>query len=142
MSGVRIDKRARFSAATGKWGTPADVYAALHAEFAFTLDPCPWDDAERIMENDGLARSWAGCRVFCNPPYSNIAPWLEKASEADVAVFLLPARTDSKWWHEYAMQADEIRFVRGRLKFNGAKWGAPFPSVILVYRKADAERAA
>ena len=129
--------RAVFSKATGKWGTPSDVYAALDAEFGFTLDPCPIDDAERIMEDDGLARSWAGHRVFCNPPYGNgIGDWLAKAREADVAVFLIPSRTDTAWWHEHVLAADEIRFIRGRLKFAGAKYNAPFPSAVIVYRSA------
>lgn len=130
-----------FSSATGKWATPRDLYAALDAEFHFTLDPCPMDDAERIMEFDGLARSWAGHRVFCNPPYGNaIGNWLAKAREADVAVYLLPARTDTRWWHDYVLDipplvkgADEIRFVKGRLKFGDSKNSAPFPSAIIVY---------
>lgn len=126
-----------FSAATGKWATPAAVYEGLDAEFHFTLDPCPMDDAERIMEQDGLARSWAGERVFCNPPYGRgVWRWLDKAREADVAVFLLPSRTDTAWWHDYGLKASEIRFVRGRLRFGEAKAGAPFPSVILIYRGA------
>ena len=126
-----------FSSATGKWSTPADLYAALDDEFHFTLDPCPMDDAERIMEHDGLARSWAGERVFCNPPYGpRVGLWLAKAREAEVAVFLLPSRTDTRWFHDYALKADEIRFVKGRLKFGAAVSSAPFPSVILVYRHA------
>lgn len=126
-----------FSAQTGKWSTPSDLYNALHEEFRFTLDPCPMDDAERIMEQDGLARSWAGERIFCNPPYGpRVGLWLAKAREAALAVFLLPSRTDTRWFHDYALQADEIRFVRGRLKFGGATNSAPFPSVILVYRAA------
>jgi hypothetical protein len=127
---------ALFSSATGKWATPADLYAALDAEFQFTLDPCPMDDAERIFEQDGLLRSWAGERVYCNPPYGRgVGDWLAKAREADVAVYLLPSRTDTAWFHDYALSADEIRFVRGRLKFGESEHGAPFPSVILVYRK-------
>lgn len=130
--------RALFSAQTGKWATPADLYAQLDAEFRFTLDPCPMDDAERIMEHDGLARMWTGERVFCNPPYGRgIWRWLDKAREADVAVYLLPARTDTAWFHDYALGANEIRFVRGRLRFGG-QGPAPFPSVILVYRKGGA----
>jgi phage N-6-adenine-methyltransferase len=126
---------ALFSSATGKWSTPRELYDALDAEFSFTLDPCPMDDAERIMDYDGLARSWAGQRVFCNPPYGRgVWQWLDKAREADVAVFLLPSRTDTQWFHDYGLNADEIRFVKGRLKFGEAKAGAPFPSVILVYR--------
>jgi hypothetical protein len=108
-----------------------EVYGALDSEFRFDLDPCPLNGVGEMV-------SWVGRRVYCNPPYGrgkNITQFLSKAREADVAVFLLPARTDTKWWHELAMQADEIRFCRGRIKFNGAKSGAPFPSVILVYRK-------
>lgn len=123
--------RALFSSAAEHWATPPEVYAALHREFDFTLDPCPL----RAETRDGLTCSWAGQRVYCNPPYGRgISEWLVKASEADLAVFLLPARTDTRWWHEHAMRADEIRFLRGRLKFGGAKTGAPFPSVVLVYR--------
>jgi len=118
-----------FSSASVHWSTPHDLYAALDAEFHFTLDPCPLAGDE-----DGLMRSWVGQRVYCNPPYGRgVGDWLAKAREADLAVFLLPARTDTKWWHDYAMRADEIRFLRGRLKFGDAKAGAPFPSVVLIY---------
>jgi len=123
-----------FSSARGKWSTPVEVYDALNAEFAFDYDPCPIDDATRIMENDGLAGSWAGRRVFCNPPYGpGIGKWLYKAPEAFVAVYLVPSRTDTKWWHDYALKADEIRFIRGRLKFGEAINAAPFPSAILIF---------
>ncbi len=74
--------------------------------------------------------------MFCNPPYSDIYPWLAKAREAAVAVFLVPARTDTAWWHDHAMRADEIRFLRGRLRFGDAAANAPFPSVVLVFRAA------
>lgn len=118
-----------------KWATPPDLYAKLDAEFGFTLDPCPID-WEPETHPDGLALDWSGQRVYCNPPYGRgVGAWLAKAREADVAVYLLPARTDTAWWHDYAEQADERRFVRGRVKFGGSKQGAPFPSVILVYRK-------
>jgi site-specific DNA-methyltransferase (adenine-specific) len=123
--------RALFSSASGDWATDTDVYAWLDQEFHFTLDPCPLGNPNRI---DGTMRSWAGERVYCNPPYGGgIGMWLAKAREADVAVFLLPARTDTEWWHVHALQADEIRFVRGRLKFGNAKHGAPFPSVVVIY---------
>jgi site-specific DNA-methyltransferase (adenine-specific) len=125
--------RVLFSSASPHWQTPSLVYDDLNAEFHFTLDPCPLGDAEW---KDGTYRSWSGERVFCNPPYgSGITKWLMKAREADCAVFLLPARTDTKWWHEYALQADEIRFIRGRLRFGNSTNSAPFPSVVLVYRK-------
>jgi hypothetical protein len=106
------------------------LYRELDMEFGFTLDPCP------NGATDGLTRSWRGEIVYCNPPYGRgLGDWLSKAREAKCAVFLLPSRTDTKWWHDYAMKANEIRFLRGRLKFKGAKWSAPFPSVVLVYRR-------
>ena len=125
--------RVMFSSAKEKWATPADTYAALNAEFRFTLDPCPigW----QAGDPDGLALDWSRHRVYCNPPYGrNVGAWLAKARTAALAVYLLPARTDTRWWHDYATQADEIRFLRGRLKFGGQEKTAPFPSAILIYR--------
>jgi len=119
-----------FSSHSPHWRTPRSLYQELDAEFHFTLDPCPrrgkW----------GLTRSWAGERIYCNPPYGRgIGAWLAKAAEADLAVYLLPARTDTIWWHEWAFKAKQIRFVKGRLKFSNYSTGAPFPSVILVYKR-------
>jgi DNA N-6-adenine-methyltransferase Dam len=128
-------QRVLFSSASIHWPTPRDLYSTLDREFAFTLDPCPLRG-----NRDGLSRSWRGERIYCNPPYGHgVERWLAKASEADLAVFLLPARTDTRWWHTYAPQAEEIRFIRGRLKFGAAKNGAPFPSVVLVYRAVAAD---
>lgn len=74
--------------------------------------------------------------MYCNPPYGRgIGDWLAKAREAELSVYLLPSRTDTKWWHEHAMKADEIRFLKGRLKFGESKNSAPFPSVLLIYSK-------
>lgn len=131
--------RVLFSSASGSWTTPRDLYEALDREFVFTLDPCPEGGGDtHIMENDGLARSWEGHIVYCNPPYGRgVTRWLAKAREAICAVYLLPARTDTAWFHDYALKADEIRFVRGRLVFgdgNDPQKRAPFPSVILVFR--------
>lgn len=73
--------------------------------------------------------------MYCNPPYGRgVGAWLAKAREAELAVYLLPSRTDTAWWHDYALKADEIRFIRGRLYFS-ERGPAPFPSVILIYRK-------
>ena len=125
--------RVLFSSASPNWATPKAIYAELDAEFHFDFDPCPVNDA---LIWDGAAADWSGKRVYCNPPYGRgVARWLAKAREADVAVYLLPSRTDTAWWHDHAMKADEIRFVRGRLRFGDAKSAAPFPSVVLVYRK-------
>lgn len=113
-----------------EWRTPRAVRLALGREFRFTLDPC------RPGRADGLTRSWRGHRVFCNPPYrrGQIERWLAKAREAALAVYLLlPSRTGAAWWAA-ALRADEIRFIRGRLKFSGSAINAPEWSVILVYR--------
>ena len=124
--------RVVFSSQNVSWATPPGLYAELDKEFHFNFDPCPLAAAPTF---DGTKVSWAGKRVFCNPPYGRgLQAWLAKAREATLAVFLLPARTDTAWWHDYAMRANEIRFVRGRLKFGGSKNSAPFPSVILVYK--------
>jgi site-specific DNA-methyltransferase (adenine-specific) len=121
------------------WETPRSLYDALNLEFSFTFDPCPlMDEREAGMSlwgTDGLSKSWHGQRVYCNPPYGRgVGDWLAKAQEADLAVYLLPSRTDTAWWHDYAMKASEIRFLRGRLRFGSARYNAPFPSVVLVYR--------
>lgn len=124
--------RVIFKSQSVEWATPAHVYEELHREFAFDFDPCPLGG-----DVDGTAplfSPWAGRRVFCNPPYSNIRKFLDRALEADLAVFLIPARTDTRWFHDVCLPfAREIRFVRGRLKFGGAKTGAPFPSMIVVF---------
>lgn len=118
-----------FSQQTPHHATPETLFVLLNREFGFDLDPCPLRDAS----TGGLSISWKGRRVFCNPPYGpRIGLWLEKGREADVAVYLLPARTDTIWWHRYAPHA-EVRFIKGRLRFNEAG-RAPFPSVILIFR--------
>jgi hypothetical protein len=128
-----------FKSATVEWGTPPDLFWDLNKEFHFTLDPCRADGLW-----DAFAIDWTGHRVFCNPPYGRgIGNWLAK-QEPDVAVFLLPARTDTGWFHDYALKAQEIRFFRGRLAFHKDHirpregWlghAAPFPSMLVIYRK-------
>ena len=124
-----------FSSASEDWSTPNDVFCALDAEFRFDFDPCPLRG-----DTDGTSTlfvKWVGKRVYCNPPYGpKIRAFLERAQEADLAVFLLPARTDTRWFHDIVLRhATEIRFVRGRLKFPPAKHSAPFPSMIVVFEK-------
>ena len=82
---------------------------------------------------------WKGKRVFCNPPYGpGIGKWLMRGLEADIAVFLIPARTDTRWFHEICLPfAREIRFIKGRLKFGGALKDAPFPSMIVVFEREE-----
>ncbi len=116
------------------WRTPVAVMEKLDAEFAFTLDPCTVEQTDY----DGLLASWEGERVFVNPPYNACQGWMAKcyteAAHAQVVVALVPARTDTAWFHDYALAANEIRFVRGRLRFDEHKNSAPFPSMILVWR--------
>ena len=127
-------KRILFSSKSCHWATPKALLSDLEKEFHFDFDPCPLGESER----DGSAplfTSWEGKRVFCNPPYNKgIAKFLERAPEADVAVFLLPARTDTKWFHHMVLpNAKEVRFIKGRLRFGNAKNAAPFPSMIVVF---------
>lgn len=123
-----------FSSKSVHWATPKAVYDELHREFRFDFDPCPLHDEERVGELP-VFTSWRGKRVFCNPPYDNIAAFLERAHEAEVAVFLIPARTDTRWFHGICLpHAVEIRFIKGRLKFGDAKNSAPFPSMIVIFK--------
>jgi site-specific DNA-methyltransferase (adenine-specific) len=118
-----------------EWTTPTEIYAGLNREFQFDFDPCPIDGT--IDGLGPLFSVWEGKRVFCNPPYDDIAPWLRRAAEADCAVYLIPSRTDTRWFHEIILpKATEIRFIRGRLKFGGHQNSAPFPSMIVVFNNA------
>ncbi len=125
--------RVLFSSLRVDWGTPQAVYARLDQEFHFNYDPCPIGG-----DQDGLATlfaTWRGKRVYCNPPYGrSIGRWLERGLEAELAVFLLPARTDTRWFHDTVLpKAKEIRFIRGRLRFGNAQAGAPFPNMIVIF---------
>lgn len=118
---------------TWEWPTPKDFYEQLHAEFSFDFDPCPVGGETDARST--LFCSWQGKRVFCNPPYGpEIPKFLERASEAEVAVFLLPARTDTRWFHNIVLpHAREVRFIKGRLRFGDAKYQAPFPSMVCIF---------
>ena len=123
------------------WGTPDEIFDPLNNEFGFTLDPCATPENAKCekfytLDDDGLSHSWAGEVVFMNPPYGReIKKWIKKAYEESrhsVVVCLIPSRTDTAWWHDYCMKADEIRFLRGRVRFVGGSSSAPFPSAIVV----------
>jgi phage N-6-adenine-methyltransferase len=130
-----------FSSATDNWATPQAFFDKLNAEFNFDLDVCADEVNAKCnrfftKEQDGLAQSWQGI-VWMNPPYGReIGRWMSKAVESWKAgatvVCLVPARTDTAWWHDFATQG-EIRFIRGRLKFGDSKTAAPFPSAVIVY---------
>jgi hypothetical protein len=125
--------KAIFSSASDHWSTPEDTYAALNNEFFFDFDPCPIGGTSNGLST--LFTPWHGRRVFCNPPYGpGIDKWLSRGLDAQVAVFLIPSRTDTRWFHDIVIpKASEIRFIRGRLKFGGSKNGAPFPSMVVIF---------
>lgn len=136
-----------FSSARQDWGTPWDFFKAQDAKFGpFDLDVCATPENAKCArfytpEQNGLDRPWTG-RCWMNPPFGReIGKWVRKASEevrkkAECVVCLLPARTDTAWWHDYIERnAARIIFLRGRLTFEGAENSAPFPSVIVVFKK-------
>lgn len=135
-----------FSSRTDLWATPADFFARLNEEFNFTLDVCALPEnakCERFFTpaDDGLSQQWIGV-CWMNPPYGrDIRRWVEKAylsaRAGSTVVCLLPARTDTSWWHTWVMRANEIRFVRGRLRFGNSKNSAPFPSAVVVFGPPD-----
>ena len=142
-------------AKTVEWGTPQETFDMLNEEFNFTLDPCASHLNHKCtkyytIEEDGLSMSWAGECVFMNPPYGNdAAKWIAKAyfesQYAEIIVALLPARTDTRWFHDYVYHKSEIRFIKGRLKFvgpDGTTGTATFPSMIIVWRNGRPVRKA
>jgi site-specific DNA-methyltransferase (adenine-specific) len=127
--------RSLFSSANGDWETPDNLYQMLDSHFHFDFDPCP-----NNPEFDGLSIKW-GMSNYINPPYNHaIRAWIEKAmseciSNGSMSVFLLPSRTDTKWFHELVLPyASRIIFIKGRLKFKGATNSAPFPSMIVIFK--------
>lgn len=130
-----------FSSKSEEWATPQDFFEQIDKEFHFNLDACATAENAKCdkyytKEQDGLSQEWNGI-VWCNPPYGrSIGMWVKKAYESKATVVLLvPARTDTKWFHDYVLGKAEVRFVKGRLKFGGCKNSAPFPSMLVVYRK-------
>lgn len=131
-----------FSSSTDEWETPQELYDTLNDEFHFTIDVCATPENAKVAryftkEDDGLKQTWGGT-CWMNPPYGRqIAQWVAKAwysaRDGATVVCLLPARTDTGWWHVYCMRG-EIRFIRGRVRFGGCKQNAPFPSAVVIFR--------
>ncbi len=133
-----------FSSKTDLWSTPNDFFDKLNDEFHFTLDPCSTHENAKCYkhfteEENGLLQDWGNEVVFCNPPYGRqIKYWVKKAYEESQkdntnVVMLIPARTDTIYFHEYIYHKAEIRFIKGRLKFGNAKNSAPFPSMVVIF---------
>lgn len=137
-------KLSLFTTGNNNWETPQEIFDNLNAEFHFTLDPCAEPETAKCKkyytkEDNGLIQDWGKEIVFCNPPYSDKqqTEWVKKCYEhgknGGIAVMLIPARTDTKRFHEYIYNKAEIRFVRGRLKFGDSKNSAPFPSMVVIF---------
>ena len=136
-----------FSSDSYEWETPQELFDSLHNEFGFNLDPCATEENAKCpyyftKRDDGLKQDWGEYTVFMNPPYGRvIGKWVRKASEAAqlgaTVVCLLPARTDTSYWHNYILEKEgvEIRFLRGRVHFSD-RGPAPFPSAVVIFRGA------
>lgn len=148
-----------FSKASDNWSTPQDTFDALNVEFYFDVDAaatqqnrkCPQWFGPGSAHPDALAlqnwgRPFNASAVWLNPPYSRCREFIAKAAaearKGCIVVCLVPSRTDTRWWHQEVWDREhhcprpgvEIRFIKGRLKFGGATAGAPFPSVVVVFR--------
>lgn len=147
MAKASATSSVHFSSATDDWSTPQSVFDKLDEEFSFTLDVCASPTNAKCRryftrDDDGLKQRWASERCWMNSPYGReIEAWMAKAYRAAgrgaLVVCLVPARTDTAWWHDYATLAAEIRFLRGRLRFGSAEHAAPFPSAIVIFRPRD-----
>jgi phage N-6-adenine-methyltransferase len=137
-----------FSSRTDLWETPQNLFDELNREFHFTLDVCALPGNAKCAAfyspaDDGLAQCWTGV-CWMNPPYGRaIGLWVAKAYAAGqdgaTVVALVPARTDTKWWQDYLTKGADIRFLRGRLRFSGAKVNAPFPNAVVVFKNGFSE---
>lgn len=133
-----------FSSATNEWPTPQPLFDALNAEFHFTIDVCATPENAKCSRfytkvDNGLAQDWSDEIAWMNPPFGHpIKLWMKKAllsaCHGAMVVCLVPSRTDTIWWHKYAMCADEIRLLNKRLQFIGADQKAPFPAALVVFR--------
>lgn len=153
-----MNRKLMFSNVNNAWCTPQDFYDELNKEFNFTLDPCATEKSTKCKKfftakEDGLKQSWKGEHVFVNPPYGrSISKWVKKCYDESKdsktkIVLLIPARTDTKYFHNYILNKASIRFIKGRLTFwdldsNKYKTNrfdkmtpAPFPSMLVIYNK-------
>lgn len=138
-----MNKELMFSSKSEVWSTPQDFYDKYNAKYHFNLEPCATSENAKCEEyyteeDNGLIQNWGGYRVFCNPPYGRgIGKWVAKGYAESkkpntTVVMLLPARTDTAWFHDYCAKG-KIEFLRGRLKFGESNNNAPFPSMVVVF---------
>ena len=134
-----------FSSKTDMWYTPQEFFDKYDSIYNFETDVCAVPDNAKCdnyytPEVDGLSQDWTGT-CWMNPPYGRtIKQWVKKAYESSLSgttvVCLLPARTDTSWWHDYCTKGD-IEFIRGRLRFGGCENPAPFPSAVVVFKGVE-----
>lgn len=131
------------------WRTPRGLFDELHREFNFTMDGAsePGNGLLPLASTADAPLSWAGQGVFCNPPWSNIRPFLELAPEAEISVFLVPARTNVGWFHRALDLGATARFFKGRPKFElpehtGPGHNSPVDCVLLIFDRANAQQVA
>jgi len=131
----------KFESKKEDWETPDSIFIPLDKEFCFTLDVCASDKNAKCdnffsIDDDGMSQAWEGV-CWMNPPFGKQGKWVKKAYEESlngcIVVCLLPSRTNTNWWHDYCMKG-EIRFIKGRPKFKGAKYGLPQPLAIVIFR--------
>lgn len=133
-----------FSSKTDEWSTPQNLFDKLNEEFHFDLDVCANESNHKCTLyydklQDGLKMPWQNHVVWCNPPYGKeIGKWVKAAyvehvTHGTTIVMLLPARTDTIWFHDYILGWADIRFIKGRLKFGNSRNSAPFPSMLAIF---------
>lgn len=133
-----------FMSETVEWETPQDLFDEQNKRHRFDVDVCATKENTKVnglfftKEDDGLKQSWEGLKCWMNPPYGReIGKWIEKAatSNAFVVVALLPARPDTRWFHDWIYEKPNvtIKFLKGRLKFSGSEFPAPFPSMLVTF---------
>jgi phage N-6-adenine-methyltransferase len=150
------DRKTLFSHLTDEWVTPDWLYNRLDADYHFNLDPCATIENAKCknfytQEDDGLSKLWRGKSVFINPPYTYIEKWAEKAhneswwgdlqqscTERTITVLLVPARTDTRWFHKIIGHVSRLLFIKGRVKFKNMAdptklTPAPFPSIVMIF---------
>ena len=147
-----MNDKAMFSSKKMDWCTPQDLFDKLNLHFKFVLDAAATQDNAKCdlyftPETDGLLQSWdVGGPVFVNPPYGReIGRWVEKAymesQKGITIVMLIPARTDTRYFHQYIYKKAETYFIRGRLRFTNekgeCKGSAPFPSMVVIYNRRN-----
>ena len=151
LGGLASKSNGRYNGNGREWETPPELFKLLDDEFHFTLDPCATEQNAKVgyfftEQDSGLVADWGRDRVFMNPPYGReLLRWVEKAKESAKAgalvVGLLPAATDSAWWHDHVVGSAEVRYLRKRPRFliyteTGTKWNSPFqPCVVVVWKR-------